>query len=390
MRHRARRCRTRRRTSPLRPPPTTPRRHNRPRSTPAGEHAADEHAGEEHSVWAGLLWPTVNFLILVGGLWWFLKEPFVSYLRDRHSTIRKELVEAANIKAAAAAQLAEIDAKLRALPGEIEALRTRGAEEIAAEEQRIAAMAVAERERLLEQTRREIELQVRLAKRELVEHTADLAVQLASDQLQQQITPADQERLVGRYLDQAKITPAKRRTEMSLSTSATRYAKALLEVAIQESDPARIEADLSEIVGAMTSSSELRRAMLSPAVPQSARVNIVRASAIGLGSSAGRQAAGHARGTRPPRAAARPARGLSRAAAGARTSSAAALPPPCRSRRTSACVGAEPGRANRQERAARRGGRPGAHRRGRREDRQHGVRRQHSDAASEDAAADGQ
>ena len=174
---------------------------------PAGEHAADEHAGEEHSVWAGLLWPTVNFLILVGGLWWFLKEPFVSYLRDRHSTIRKELVEAANVKAGAAAQLAEIDAKLRALPGEIEALRTRGAEEIAAEEQRIAAMAVAERERLLEQTRREIELQLRLAKRELVEHTADLAVKLASDQLPQQISPEDHERLVRRYLDQAKINP---------------------------------------------------------------------------------------------------------------------------------------------------------------------------------------
>jgi F0F1-type ATP synthase delta subunit len=64
---------------------------------------------------------------------------------------------------------------------------------------------------------------------------------------------------------------------MSLRTSATRYAKALLVVAIQESDPARIEADLSEIVGAMTTSSELRRAMLNPAVPQSARVSLVRA-----------------------------------------------------------------------------------------------------------------
>jgi F-type H+-transporting ATPase subunit delta len=64
---------------------------------------------------------------------------------------------------------------------------------------------------------------------------------------------------------------------MSLRTSATRYAKALLEVAIQESDPARIEADLAEIVGAMTTSSELRRALLSPAVPLSARVSLVRA-----------------------------------------------------------------------------------------------------------------
>jgi F0F1-type ATP synthase membrane subunit b/b' len=170
---------------------------------PGDEHADEAHA-EEHSVWAGLLWPTVNFAILAGGLWWFFKEPFATYLRDRHTSIRRDLVEAANVKAAAAAQLDEIDKKLKALPAEIDALRTRGAEEIAAEEKRIAALAAAERDRLLEQTRREIDLQVRLAKRDLVEHAAELSLQLATDRIQRQITPADQQRLVDRYLDQVK------------------------------------------------------------------------------------------------------------------------------------------------------------------------------------------
>jgi F-type H+-transporting ATPase subunit b len=160
------------------------------------EHAEDEH----HSVWAGLLWPTVNFAILFGGLWYFLKTPLSNYLRDRHTAIRKELVEAATMTSTASSQLAEIERKLQALPGEIDALRHRGAEEIASEEARIATLAAAERERLLEQTRREIELQVRLAKRELVEHAADLSVQLAATRIQQEITPADQERLVDRYL----------------------------------------------------------------------------------------------------------------------------------------------------------------------------------------------
>ena len=166
-----------------------------------GEHATE---GEHKGMWAGLLWPTVNFIILFGGLWYFLKQPLVTYLRDRHGAIRKDLVEAAEIKSAAAAQLAEIDRKLHALPGEIEALRKRGAEEISAEETRIAALATAERERLLEQTRREIEMQVRLAKRELVEHAADLAVQLAGDRIQKQITPADQQRIVERYVNEVK------------------------------------------------------------------------------------------------------------------------------------------------------------------------------------------
>ena len=161
-----------------------------------GEHAEEEH----HSVWAGLLWPTVNFAILFGGLWYLLATPVSRYLTDRHTAIRKDLVEAAAVSATAQAQLAELDRKLQALPGEIEALRQRGAEEIAAEEARIAKLATAERERLLDQTRREIDLQLRLAKRELVEHTADLAVQLAGSRITQQMSPADQDRIVDRYL----------------------------------------------------------------------------------------------------------------------------------------------------------------------------------------------
>ena len=178
---------------------------------PAQPGAAHDPAGDEHgeaeahgSSLAALLWPTVNFAILAGGLWWFLKDPVSTYLRDRHTSIRKDLVDAAALKSSAQAQLDELDRKLKALPGEIEALRTRGGEEIAAEEQRISAQAAAERDRLLEQARREIDVQLRLAKRELVEHAATLSVQLAGDRLQQQMTPDDQQRLVARYLDQVK------------------------------------------------------------------------------------------------------------------------------------------------------------------------------------------
>ncbi len=172
------------------------------------EHAGQAaHEGEEHGMLAALLWPTANFIILAGGLYWFLRPAVKTYLIDRHESIRKDLVEAANVKAAAAAELEEIDRKLRALPGELEALKRRGAEEIAAEEQRISATAAAERDRLLEQTRREIELQVRLAKRELVEHAADLSVQLAGERIQKTLTPADQDRLVDRYLKQVSETP---------------------------------------------------------------------------------------------------------------------------------------------------------------------------------------
>ncbi len=149
-------------------------------------------------------WPVANFIIFLGVIYYFGNQPFKDYLASRSSTIRKDLVEAAELKATATAQLAAIEQKLQALPGELTALRTRGADEIKAEEQRIAAQAAAERERLLEQTRREIELQVRLAKKEILEHAADLSVQLATERIAKEVTPEDQSRLVDRYLDQVK------------------------------------------------------------------------------------------------------------------------------------------------------------------------------------------
>jgi F-type H+-transporting ATPase subunit b len=174
----------------------------------AQEHAPEaEHAAAEHSIGdmiLGMGWPVANFIIFVGVLYYFLNKPLKDYLATRSSTIRKDLVEAAALKSNATAQLAEIDRKLAALPGEIAALRTRGAEEITAEEQRIATAAAAERERLLEQTRREIDLQVRLAKKEILEHAADLSVQLATERIKKEVTPEDQARLVDRYLDQVK------------------------------------------------------------------------------------------------------------------------------------------------------------------------------------------
>jgi F-type H+-transporting ATPase subunit b len=184
---------------------------------PAERHAAQEaaqpardaaggaaHAASEHGMLSGLLWPTANFIILVGVLYYLLNKPLATYLSDRGAGIRRDLVDAAAIKRAATSQLDEIDRKLKALPGEIDALRTRGTEEIAAEEQRIATAAAAERERLLEQTRHEIDLRLRLARRELAEHAAELAVQLATDRVTKEITPADQTRLVDRYLTQVK------------------------------------------------------------------------------------------------------------------------------------------------------------------------------------------
>jgi F-type H+-transporting ATPase subunit b len=164
-------------------------------------HEAHEAGGESA---LAVVARVVNFAILAGTLVYLFRSPLATYLVDRSAGIRGDLVNAAEMKQAAATQIEEIDRRMKALPGELEALRAQGAQQMAAEEERIRVAAAAERDRLLEQARREIDLQVKVAERELVTHAADLAVGVASERIRQQITDDDQVRLVDRYVQQLK------------------------------------------------------------------------------------------------------------------------------------------------------------------------------------------
>src|SRR5262249_38334328 len=120
-----------------------------------------------------------------------------------------DLVTAQQTRETAARQLADIDAKLKGLPRDIEALKRRGAEDILSERARIEEAAEAERQRLLEHTRRDIEMRLGVARRELLELTAARAVSIARARIATSITPEDQARLVDRYASQLKSQEAR-------------------------------------------------------------------------------------------------------------------------------------------------------------------------------------
>jgi len=176
-----------------------------PATEAAPEHAEEAGAEEEHTetIW-GPIARLFNAVVLFGILYYFLRGPIAAHLQERSAGIRSDLVTAEETKRSAAAQIATLEAKMAALPAELETLKIRGHEEIAAEEARIEQTAAAERERLLEQTRREIDLQLRVARRELIEHAANLAVGVATDRIKKDIRPEDQARLAERYLQQVK------------------------------------------------------------------------------------------------------------------------------------------------------------------------------------------
>lgn len=182
------------------------------KAAPAGAQGATERPAEQgaHSetteAAAGgiveLAARLVNFAILVGVLVYLFRSPLLRHLAERREAIRSELREARALQQEAVRQIEEVEARLRALPQHLEALRARGLEEIAGEERRIAELAEAERRRVLEQARREVDLMLRVARRELLQVTADLAVAAATTRIRSHLTPADHERLAERYLDQ--------------------------------------------------------------------------------------------------------------------------------------------------------------------------------------------
>ena len=167
----------------------------------AAAHESAEGGAHEESIWP-FVGKIFNFVVLVGGLVYLMRKPFAEYLTRRGGELRAELSAAEALKAEATAKIAEIDARMKTLPAELEALGARGRADIAAEEQRIRELAAAEKQRLLDQAAREIDQRVRIAKRELVEHAADLTIDVARTKIQNEITDADRTRLVDRYLSQ--------------------------------------------------------------------------------------------------------------------------------------------------------------------------------------------
>ena len=75
-------------------------------SAATAEQAHGEEAGDHHDESIGGMimamgWPIANFIILAGTLYYFLNKPLKEYLAGRSAAIRKDLVEAAEIKATA-------------------------------------------------------------------------------------------------------------------------------------------------------------------------------------------------------------------------------------------------------------------------------------------------
>lgn len=183
------------------------------------EHAVDdqhaeegEHAAAEPKPWYH--WPAkwINFIMLVGLLYWMLVIPpkavqdIFSFAGLQTIFVQRSagIIEARNLAAAqkteAAEMLSESEQRLAKIAEEVAALVSDARLDAERETSRSLDDSKAQAEKVLEVARREVKQERVTAQRHLRGFVADLAVSLAEKNLAEHLTPDDQDRLIREYL----------------------------------------------------------------------------------------------------------------------------------------------------------------------------------------------
>jgi len=159
---------------------------------------AQEHEGGEKDMTA---WKWANFAILVLALGFMAAKQGGPYFRSRSIEIRKGIEDATRMRADADERAAAMETRLANIGKEVEALRKSAREEAAQEGNRIRQETQRELAKIQTNADHEIASALKSAQLELKSYSAQLAVSLARTKVLQRMTPADQDNLVRRFVD---------------------------------------------------------------------------------------------------------------------------------------------------------------------------------------------
>jgi F-type H+-transporting ATPase subunit b len=146
------------------------------------------------------IWKWANFAILAGFLGYMAAKKGGPYFAGRSRQIRKDMIEAGDLRQQAEARAAEVDRRLASLDTEIAALRAEAAREAEAEGERLSRHTTAEIAKIHSNAGQEIESAGKAARMELRRYTVGLAIRLAEQKIRTRLTPEMQEALVHGFI----------------------------------------------------------------------------------------------------------------------------------------------------------------------------------------------
>ncbi|MDO9527845.1 MAG: F0F1 ATP synthase subunit B [Syntrophales bacterium] len=145
-------------------------------------------------------WRVINFAILVGLLYWLLKDKIKEFFSGRRTDIKLSLEEAMAAKEEAEKKFKEYSAKLDKATEEIneisEMIRAQGL----AEKEKIIENAKITAERMKDDAQSRIEQETKKAKSQLRTEVVELSIQMAEEILKKNILEKDHENIVEDYL----------------------------------------------------------------------------------------------------------------------------------------------------------------------------------------------
>jgi len=162
--------------------------------------------GGEHAFsWKDLLWPIINFAILIFILVKFGGKPIREFFKKRTELIEKSLKEAEEARGLAERALEEVRERLKNTDREIDEILH--AAKKAGENEREALIAEGERLRnkIIEQAKANIEFELQKAKEAIKSEAAMAALELAEKQIKEQLDKKQQDALIEEYIKRLEV-----------------------------------------------------------------------------------------------------------------------------------------------------------------------------------------
>ncbi len=163
--------------------------------------AAAEH-GHEGPDWAYFVYHSIGLALLLSILAYFTRAPLKSFLQERSEGIRRQIEGAEAALATARAEAAELRAQLARVTQENDAFVQAAATQAEAERELARERAQQASERIRQESKRSADQEIARARRELQDEAAQLATSIAAEILRQGMTPDDDRRLVGEFVEQ--------------------------------------------------------------------------------------------------------------------------------------------------------------------------------------------
>jgi F-type H+-transporting ATPase subunit b len=160
--------------------------------------AETSREAEQGDPW--IWWKWANFTILAIGIGYMIGKVAPALFEQRKQAIGKAMFEAAAAVRDAQVRASEIETRFTALQSEIAEIRRNAKAEMSAESDRISRETEHRMKRIQDQAAQEIALIARAGRDELRKYSAQLAVDLAEQQLRSRLTQDTQDGLVDGFL----------------------------------------------------------------------------------------------------------------------------------------------------------------------------------------------